>query len=241
MSINLPLLEITNLTFTHIGRSSPAIASINLTLYPREIVLIAGVTGSGKSTLLNCIAGIAPAHTGGQLTGNILYQGNSILEQSVRQRAQILGIILQNVETQLFTDRVQEELAFGLENLNTPPDQIAALTDNALQQFGLEKQRSKVIAQLSAGQKQRLVLACVLAMNQPILLLDEPFAYLDRQGAELLLQLLQARTRQGQSVLLVEHRLDLVGKSCDRHYHFEQGKLLSGRLGGQGGQGRLGG
>ena len=223
-----PLLSITDLSFTHIGRSQPAINQIHLTLQMGEIVLIAGATGSGKSTLLNCIAGISPLHTGGKLTGEIQSNGESILNGSVQQRSRILGIVLQNVETQLFTDQVTEELAFGLENLNLPPAQIGLLTNAALQEFGLESQQNWAITQLSAGQKQRLILACVLAMNQPILLLDEPFAYLDRAGAELLLRLLKHRAAQGQSILLVEHRLDLVKDVCDRVFQFEAGHLVEG-------------
>lgn len=223
-----PLLGITDLSYTHVGGSQPAIVNIHLTLYPGEIVLIAGATGSGKSTLLNCIAGISPTHSGGTLTGEIQYNDESILAWSVQQRSRILGIVLQNVETQLFTDQVTEELAFGLENLNLSPDQIRALTNAALQEFGLESQRNWFITQLSAGQKQRLMLACVLAMNQPILLLDEPFAYLDRDGGELLLRLLKHRAAQGQSILLVEHRLDLVRDVCDRIFHFDAGHLVEG-------------
>jgi len=221
-----PSLQITDLSFTHVGRSQPTISNINLSLYPGEITLIAGATGSGKSTLLNCIAGISPIHTGGKLTGNIQYQDDSILEWSVQQRSRFLGIVLQNVETQLFTDQVTEELAFGLENLNLAPDRIKTLTNLALQEFGLEAQRYWAIAQLSAGQKQRLMLACVLAMNQPLLLLDEPCAYLDRAGGELLLRLLKHRAAQGQTILLVEHRLDLVSEVCDRSFYFDAGRLI---------------
>lgn len=223
-------LNVINLSFTHLGQFQPTIAGVNLTVHPGEIVLVAGATGSGKSTLLNCLAGIAPHHVGGKLTGEILYQNNSLLEQSVRQRSRHIGTLLQNVEAQIFTDRVTEELEFGLENLNLPPDRIAQLTNAALQEFGLTQQRNWTIAQLSAGQKQRLVLACILAMGQPLLLLDEPFAYLDRKSAQLLLQVLRSRANQGQTILLVEHRLDLVWEICDRSYRFEAGQLVATSL-----------
>jgi energy-coupling factor transport system ATP-binding protein len=229
LRIKEQLLEIIDLSFTHAGRSHPTIAGIHLSLHPSEIVLIAGATGSGKSTLLNCMAGISPIHTGGKLAGDIRYNGESIREWSVQQRSRILGTVLQNVEIQIFTDRVHEELAFGLENLNLPPAQIQALTNSCLQEFGLESQRQWLIHQLSAGQKQRLILACVLAMNQPILLLDEPFAYLDRASGELLLRLLKQQAARGQTILLVEHQLDLVSQVCDRRFHFEAGQLVQGR------------
>ena len=225
MASNPPLIEVIDLSFRHPGNSHLTIEGVNLTLYPGEIVLIAGATGSGKSTLLNCLAGIAPSHTGGELKGTILYQGTDIGSWSVRQRSQYFCTILQNVETQIFTDRVWEEFVFGLENWNMPADQIPLLTDSALREFGLEEKRNWLIRQLSAGQKQRLLLACLLAIGQPVLLLDEPLAYLDAKSTEQLLQLLRTRADQGQSVILVEHRLDLVKEICDRAYSFGNGKL----------------
>lgn len=226
MASNQPLVKVTNLTFTHPGKSQATIEDVNFNLYPGEIVLIAGATGSGKSTLLNCLAGIAPSHTGGKLDGSIFYQGIDLAEWSVRQRSQYFCVLLQNVETQIFTERVWEEFVFGLENWNVPPNQILQLADNSLQEFGLEVQRNWFIRQLSAGQKQRLLIACLLAISQPVMLLDEPLAYLDAKGVELLLQLLKSRAEKGQSVIIVEHRIDVVKKICDRSYYFQNGKLI---------------
>lgn len=228
MASDPPLLEILDLSFRHPGQPQPIIEGVNLTLYPGEIVLIAGATGSGKSTLLNCVAGISPSHTGGELQGKILYQGKDLHDRSIRQRSQDFCILLQNVETQIFTDRVWEEFVFGLENWNIPPDQIKPLTEATLREFGLEAQRDWYIQQLSAGQKQRLLLASLLAIGQPVLLLDEPLAYLDAKGVEQLVELLKARVAQGQSVLLVEHRIDVVKEICDRAYYVQQGKLIEG-------------
>jgi energy-coupling factor transport system ATP-binding protein len=225
MTSNSPLIEVIDLSFRHPGNSQSTIEGVNLTLYPGEIILIAGATGSGKSTLLNCLAGIAPNHTGGELNGTIYYQETDIGSWSVRQRSQYFCTILQNVETQIFTERVWEEFVFGLENWNIPPDRIPLLTDAALREFGLDNKRNWLIRQLSAGQKQRLLLACLLAIGQPVLLLDEPLAYLDAKGTEQLLQLLRSRADGGQSAILVEHRLDLVRKICDRAYFFHDGKL----------------
>ncbi|MGA7936737.1 MAG: ABC transporter ATP-binding protein [Kovacikia sp.] len=231
----LPLVEVVDLCFRHPGRAQPTIAGVHLTLYPGEIVLIAGATGSGKSTLLNCLSGIAPNHTGGDLLGKILFQGADITRQPVRQRSRSLGTLLQNVEVQIFTDRVWEELAFGLENWNFPSNQIPPLIDASLQTFELQAQRDWLIQQLSAGQKQRLLLACLLTIGQPVLMLDEPLAYLDSKGVEQLLQLLRSRADQGQSVLLIEHRLDAVKAICDRAYYFDAGQLVAGcRQGWQG-------
>ncbi|MDJ0800990.1 MAG: ATP-binding cassette domain-containing protein [Calothrix sp. MO_167.B12] len=222
---NLPQLQVIDLCFTHIGKSQPTIEGVNLTVEPGEIILIAGATGSGKSTLLNCIAGISPEHIGGKLSGQILYQGVDLKEWTIRQRSQHFCILLQNVETQIFTDRVWEELVFGLENWNIEPTQIKILAGAALQEFGLDEQRSWLINQLSAGQKQRLLLGCMLATGQPLLLLDEPFGFLDAKGVDLLVEILRSRRSQGQSIILIEHRFDVVREICDRAYRFENGRL----------------
>ncbi|MEL6401224.1 MAG: ABC transporter ATP-binding protein [Cyanobacteria bacterium J06607_6] len=223
-----PIIQIANLSFTYANATQPVLNNIDLALHPGEIVLVAGATGSGKSTLLNCIAGIAPAHIGGALTGTLRCQGEDIETWSVCQRSYQIGTLLQNVETQIFTDTVADEVVFGLENLATPTQRIQPLTQAILQEFDLQAQQDWAIVRLSAGQKQRLIIACVLAMNQPVLLLDEPFAYLDLTTAHRLLQLLKQRAAQGQAILIVEHRLDLVQTICDRTLHIHQTHLHPG-------------
>lgn len=223
-----PTLEVRDLTFTYAGQPQPILTNINLTLTPGEIVLVAGATGSGKSTLLSCLAGIAPNYIEGKLSGQICYGDLDLATWSVRRRSQYLGMLLQNVETQIFTDTVWEELAFGLENWAIPATQIEQTVEGCLQEFGLTAQRHWQIRQLSAGQKQRLLLGGLLAIGQPVLLLDEPLAYLDADGVEHLLRLLQRRASQGQAVLLVEHQLDRVRPICDRTYYVHQGQLLPG-------------
>ncbi|MEM1242541.1 MAG: ABC transporter ATP-binding protein [Cyanobacteria bacterium P01_H01_bin.26] len=220
------VIQIENLSFTYANATQSVLSDISLTLKPGEIVVVAGATGSGKSTLLSCIAGITPNHIGGTLTGTIRCQGQDIETWSVCQRSHRIGTLLQNVETQIFTDNVYDEVVFGLENLATPTQRIPALTQAILQEFDL--QADWPIARLSAGQKQRLVIACVLAMGQPALLLDEPFAYLDQTTSQLLLTLLKQRAAQGQAILIVEHRLDLVQTICDRTLHIHKTHLHLG-------------
>jgi energy-coupling factor transport system ATP-binding protein len=220
-----PILDVVDLTFRHPGSSELTLKGVNLSVYPGEIVLIAGATGSGKSTLLNCIAGITPSHTGGTLGGKIVYRGADINPLSVRDRSRWLGTLLQNVEVQIFTDRVWEEIVFGLENWQIPPHQIPELAQAALDEFGLTAQKQWSIQQLSAGQKQRLLIACLLTLEQPILILDEPLAYIDASGVEQLLKLLKMRADRGQTIIIVEHRIDLVGQICDRALCVREGQL----------------
>lgn len=220
-----PILEVIDLTFRHSTNSQPTLIDVNLSVNAGELVLIAGATGSGKSTLLNCIAGIAPNHTGGILSGSILYQGKEISQQSVRQRSQFFCTLLQNVELQIFTEQVWEEIVFGLENWQVSPQQIPELARDALSEFGLAAQQHWSIQQLSAGQKQRLLIASLLILEQPVLLLDEPLAYLDASGVEQLLRLMRSRVDRGQTVILVEHRIDRVQSICDRSFSVHKGQL----------------
>ena len=225
-----PVIQIENLSFTYANATQPVLSDIDLTLTPGEIVVVAGATGSGKSTLLSCIAGITPNHIGGTLTGTIHCQGQDIETWTVCQRSHRIGTLLQNVETQIFTDNVYDEIVFGLENLATPTQSIPTLTQAILREFDLQAQQDWPIARLSAGQKQRLIIACVLAMGQPSLLLDEPFAYLDQTTSHRLLNLLKQRAAQGQAILIVEHRLDLVRTICDRTLHIHKTHLHPGPL-----------
>ncbi|MGD1940895.1 MAG: ABC transporter ATP-binding protein [Leptolyngbyaceae cyanobacterium] len=219
------VLEVVDLSFTHVGQTALTLKTVNLTLQAGELVVLSGATGSGKSTLLNCITGIAPEHTGGKLSGQIGSRGQDLTAWSVRQRSQLMGMMLQNVETQLFTDQVWEEVVFGLENWNLPPGEIQALAQTALTEFDLVEQQAWTIRQLSAGQKQRLLLACLLTRQPDLLLLDEPFAFLDAAGVQHLLECLQKQVQQGQAVLLIEHRLELVRGLCDRAYRIEAGEV----------------
>ena len=225
LSLKPPLLEVADLAFTYVGQKQPTLKGVHLTLQARELVVLAGATGSGKSTLLNCLTGIAPEHTGGNLSGQVVYRGREISHWSIRQRSQAMGVMLQNVETQLFTDQVWDEVVFGLENWNLPPGEIQSLAQAALDEFNLAAQQAWRIGQLSAGQKQRLLLACLLTRHQEILILDEPFAYLDAAGVSLLLDLLHQRVRQGQAILLIEHRLELLRPLCDRAYRIDDGQI----------------
>lgn len=226
-----PLLEAIDLRFTYLGQPEPTLRQVSLRVQPGELVVIAGATGSGKSTLLNCLTGIAPEHTGGRLSGEVRYRGESIVPWSIRARSQRMGILLQNVETQLFTHQVREEVVFGLENWNHPAATLNEIADAALEEFGLSEKRHWPIARLSAGQKQRLLLACLLTRAPELLILDEPFAFLDTAGVEQLLGLLKNRIHQGEALLLIEHRLELLRPLAQalplRPYRLEDGALTA--------------
>ncbi len=207
------------------GEDTPAILShCNMTLAYGELVLLSGLSGSGKSTLLSSINGIIPGAVAATQTGDIRVDGESILGKRISQISVKVGSVLQNAAAQIVHARVEDEIAFGCENRNMPPEDIRVRVDEACERMELDKDWATKT--LSGGQKQRLITASTLAMGQKILVFDEPLANLDTEGAHMLLQLLKKLTREeGYAVLFVEHRLDVVLPYADRVLWMEDGTV----------------
>ncbi len=214
-------MEIKLRHFTYDGYEVPVLKDVDFLLHYGQITLLSGPSGSGKSTLLSLMNGIIPRMTGGTLEGEILLDGKSIEGLSMSQLSLRVGTVLQNAEAQIIHQTVEDEIAFGCENVGKPPEEIARRISTGCSAVHLEpgwKTRT-----LSGGQKQRLITASTLAMEPDILIFDEPLANLDRQGALELLHLLKQLAAQGKAILLVEHRLDLTLPHVDVIWHMEDG------------------
>jgi len=176
---------------------------------PGEAVLIKGPSGCGKSTFLHAVCGLIPVSIQADASGEVLIFGKNILDLSIAERAKEIGIVFQNPETQLFCGSVEDEIAFGLENLCFPRDEIGRRIDEMLALTGLEQYRSSPPNELSGGQKQLVVLAAVLALDPKILLLDEPLSQLDNYGGQALkAQFLELRLN-GRTLLMADHGEEL--------------------------------
>jgi len=174
-----------------------------------EFVLIKGVSGCGKSTILHTICGLIPSITNASVSGDILIFGEDIKNISQLMRAKLLGIVFQNPETGLFCDCVEDEIAFGLENLCVPREIIKLKIDEMLHLTNLEKYRYASPKELSGGEKQRLVLAAVLALDPQVLLLDEALSQLDKKERENLIQQFAFLKNSGKTIIAVDHEDDL--------------------------------
>jgi energy-coupling factor transporter ATP-binding protein EcfA2 len=203
-------LEVKGLTFKYHSRSEPAIKGINLTLTPGEILLLAGASGCGKTTLMRCINGLIPRIYRGELEGQISVFGKSVHDLSMSELSQNVGTVLQDPERQIVGSYVLNEVAFGLENLGLPRDEILTRVDSTLEYLGITHLRDREVFNISGGEKQKIALAGVLVMQPRILLLDEPLASLDPASAQDALQLFRRLADDGISILLVEHRVDDV-------------------------------
>ena len=196
-------VEVRNLSVAYDGHG--IIKEFSFTVDSGETVLLKGPSGCGKSTFLHAVCGLIPGSIPAEISGEILIFGQNIHELSVAERAREIGIVFQNPETQLFCDSVEDEIAFGLENLCVPPGKIGRRIDEVLALTGLEQYRRVSPKELSGGQKQLVVLAAVLALDPKILLLDEALAQLDDTGRQALTARLLALQGQGRTLLMVGH------------------------------------
>ena len=197
--------------------TTTVIEDLSFEISEGEMVLVMGHTGSGKSSLLRLINGLVPHHTGGILGGEIIVDGRSTRTSKPGELAGIVGIVGQNPLTSFVTDTVEDELAFGMESLNYPPDVMRKRIEEALDQVGLAPLRQRNIATLSGGEQQRLAIATSLVMHPKVLVLDEPTSALDPIASEEILAILHRLVHDlSVTVVLAEHRLERVIGYVDR-------------------------
>lgn len=221
----MEILQIKDLTFRYPETDKNALESVSLFVKAGEFVVICGESGCGKSTLLKLLKRELSPY--GERSGEIVYNGVPLQNVDDRTAASEIGFVLQKPESQIVTDAVWHELAFGLESLGLDTQIIRRRVAEMASYFGIESWFHKKTAELSGGQKQLLNLASVMAMQPKMLLLDEPTAQLDPIAAANFISTLQKLNRElGLTILLVEHRLEEVFPIADRVLLMDDGKLL---------------
>src|SRR5512135_1465348 len=205
----LPLV-LEDVSFRYRDRKGTAISHISFEAHPGEILLIAGASGCGKTTLIRTINGLIPRSYKGELTGRIRVFGEDTAGWKLSQISQSVGTVLQDPERQILGTKVLNEVAFGLENLGIPREEMIQRADEALTLLKIMHLRDRETFLLSGGEKQKVALAGVMAMRPRILLLDEPLASLDPASAQDSLDMVRKLADQGMTVLMVEHRVEDV-------------------------------
>jgi energy-coupling factor transport system ATP-binding protein len=203
-------LVIEALSFRYQRRDTFAIEDVTLTVKAGEIILIAGASGCGKTTLARCINGLNPRSYKGEMKGSITICGTAIAELPLVKISQMVGTVLQDPERQILGSKVINEVAFGLENLALPREEIIARAEEAMERLRISELRNRDTFSLSGGEKQKVALAGVLAMRPQVLMLDEPLASLDPASAHETLALVRELADEGMAVLMIEHRVDDV-------------------------------
>src|SRR5712692_2341123 len=186
----------------------PAIEDISFSLSKGELMLIAGPSGCGKSTLLKCLNGLIPHSYHGVLKGKIQLEGKATAGLSLLDLAQHVGTMLQDPDKQIVGSTVEQEVAFGMENLNTPRPEMRRRIHDVLLQLHLEHYQGQATFTLSGGQRQQVAAAGILVMQPSIFLFDEPFANLDSRAVDELEELITNLLAKGSTVIIVEHRVE---------------------------------
>jgi len=219
-------LSFMDVRYAYPGTSQPALDGVTLDVEPGELVLIVGESGCGKSTLLRAALGLVPHFHGGELAGRVTVDGLDTRDHRPGELARHAGLVFQDPEAQLVAQRVRHEVAFGLESIAHPPATIAARAQEALMAAGASHLTERDTGTLSGGEGQRIAIASVLAMGQPLLLLDEPTSQLDPVAAEELLALVTRINRdRGVTVVLAEHRTGRLFAEADRVVVMDAGRI----------------
>ncbi len=205
------MLKAKEISFRYPQQPKRLLENISLTLETGQISAFTGPSGGGKSTLAYCLSGLIPSQIKGEYSGWVIRQGR-------------VGIVFQDADAQIFLPTVEDELAFGPENLCLPRQEIAARINSILELLGIEDLRLKNPARLSGGQKQLVVLGGVLTLAPDIIILDETLSQLDQTMRERVKRILLALKQQGRTIIMIEHESKIT-EIADRIWWLEEGRL----------------
>lgn len=209
MRTSAPLLRVRDLSITHADAVHPSPSDVDFDIHPGEVVLLLGPSGSGKSTLTLALNGLIPHAVPATMTGTVEAGGLRTSDAHTATLSTRVAMVFQDPDAQIVTGTLYDEVAFGPENLLLSLDEVRARTEESLRRVGLWERRRENPDRLSGGGRQRLAIACALAMGSPLIVLDEPTANLDPQGIDDVYAALSDVVAAGdRAILLVEHNLD---------------------------------
>lgn len=221
------MIELKNVSFSYQGQDHDGLHNVTLNIKQGECVLLCGRSGCGKTTITRLINGLIPYFYPGELTGDVLMDGQAISDLPMYQIAAKVGSVFQNPRTQFFNVDTDSEIAFGIENEARPPKELAERVETTTVDLNIQKLRNRNIFELSGGEKQKIAFASVYAMNPEIYLLDEPSSNLDMTSIQELAEHLRLIKSQGKTILIAEHRLYYLMDLADRIVYLENGEITN--------------
>jgi energy-coupling factor transport system ATP-binding protein len=222
----MPIIQFSNVSFCYPTRSIPTLSDITLDIDPGDFVLVSGPTGCGKTTLLKMLNGIIPHLSKGTIGGMLTIAGKNAFHAPMDDLTREVGIIFQSPDDQIVSNSVEEEIAFGLENMGLEDGAIALEIDSALDRMGIGDLKYRDTKTLSGGQKQRIVIASQIALHPKILALDEPLSQLDPRSAREVMKCIADLNLQGVTVVMVEHRIADVARYANKVILMDAGRIV---------------
>lgn len=225
----MALIEVTNLKYRYPHTEKLALDGLNFQVEKGEFIGIVGENKAGKSTLCQAFVGLVPTMFKGAYGGSIMIGGKEAAKTPVAELCQKVGLIFQNPFNQLSgaKDTVFGEIAFGLQNLGVPGDEIVRRVEENLRLLDIEQYRDRNPFDLSGGQTQRVAIASILAMQPEIIVLDEPTSQLDPQGSEEVFRVVEKLSKTGITIIMVEHKMEKLAAYCDRILLMHEGKQIA--------------
>ena len=220
------MIEVRNFSFRYRGASAPAVRDVSLSIPEGSFVGVTGAAGSGKSTLTYALNGIVPHCYRGDFFGSVLIDGCDTVETSLTDISRIVGSVCQDIDSQMVSSVVEDEVLFGLENFGVPRAEIEGRLTGALEAMGIADLRCRSIDSLSGGQKQKVAIASILALEPRVLVLDEPTAELDPASSEAVFARLDRSARETKcTVVVVAQKSALLAEYADLLVVMEDGAV----------------
>jgi energy-coupling factor transporter ATP-binding protein EcfA2 len=224
----MAIVNLQNVTYKYPLTDSPALQDINMQVNEGEFVAIVGPNGAGKSTLCYTLAGFVPHFFKGEITGTVEVAGRESGRSNLHEWVLNVGLAFQNPFNQISGAKytVFEEIAFGLENIGVPREEMKQRVEQAMQLTGISELADRSPYSLSGGQQQRVALTSILVMQPKVLVLDEPTSQMDPIGTREVFGVIRTMAEKGMTVVLVEHKVEWIANFADRVIALHEGKIL---------------
>lgn len=222
-------IKIENIKYQYPFAEKLALDGITCEIRPGEFIGVIGRNGSGKSTFCQSLTGLVPNFYRGSYGGKVWIDQSEVKRVEVDDLCQKVGSVFQNPFNQITGSKatVYEEIAFGLENFGVPKEEMEVRIEESLRLLDIEEYRDRAPFDLSGGQMQRMAIASIMAMKPEVIILDEPTSQLDPQGSEAVFKAIQSLSKQGITVIMVEHKVEKIAAYSDRVMLLDQGKLIA--------------
>lgn len=222
------IMECRNISYQYPLTDEPVLKDINVQIEKGKVYGVIGQNGSGKTTFCSVLRGFAPSFFKGKLEGEVLLEGKNITEYGGEISTRI-GYVFQNPFTQIsgVKDTVYEEVCYGLENFGVDVDEIDRRVMEVMRTTNIERLALSNPFQISGGQMQRVALASVIVLEPDVLIIDEPTSQLDPDGTESVFEVIKAMKQKHKTIILVEHKIDLIAEYADEVIAFKDGRIIA--------------